>query len=106
MKVQNNERQFVEKTVFVWDGTSGHISLAEQWLKGIGGGNVIAVHAMPHESIYTYGSIAQESDESPYFERCLTKRFEKLTQRTQAMPENSKTQVVVWRSNKRNYSLC
>ncbi len=75
MQVPYFERTVEQRILFVWDGTNDHIWHAERCLKTGGGGNVIVVHAMPHESIYSYGAVRVDRHESEHLKAVLRDRF-------------------------------
>ena len=68
------------RILLVWNGTRDHIQHAEQCIEAAKVGSVLAVHAMPHESIYSYGAARHSRDEGNYAERKLKKRFREVVQ--------------------------
>jgi nucleotide-binding universal stress UspA family protein len=77
------------RILFVWDGTDQFISAADAFLETIEDRSVHAVHAMPHESIYAYGSVNRISGEKPRQARRLEKLYRKQTSRSQALRDSS-----------------
>lgn len=68
--------------LFAWDGTKQFIASADHFVGQIKPVSLRVVHAMPHESIYTYGTVGREFDQESWQEQCLKNEFRSLVNRT------------------------
>lgn len=82
MKNQRTKSRVPERILFVWDGSHRDVRVADRFLKHLGEPRVYAVHALPHESIYSYGTVGQTYHETCELERNLTRAFRDATVRT------------------------
>ena len=71
-----------KKILFVWDGTSQQLWCADNNLNHHSDATILVVHAMPHESIYSYGTLKPNAENATYVERKLRDRFRAIARRT------------------------
>lgn len=83
MNYQRPRTHKQDRVLFVWDGSNRHIRVAEQLLKQMGEPIVYVVQALPHESIYSYGTVGQTYHETCELERSVTRSFRQMTCRTE-----------------------
>ncbi len=61
MIIHRFNRPLESRVLFVWDGTDRFNTSADRFVRLLQGQRVYAVHAMPHESIHSYGSVNCET---------------------------------------------
>ena len=83
-----------KQIVFVWDGSDRHIDSAEQFVGQFENVVVHSLHAMPHESIYSYGPCRQSRDEMASFERRLHREYRKAVRSAQNLGRRSRFEVL------------
>ena len=89
MNYERTKTHEQDRVLFVWDGSNRHIRIADRLLKEMGRPIVYIVHALPHESIYSYGTVGQSYHETCELERNLTRAFRQMTCRTDNLNRGS-----------------
>jgi len=77
MNLGNSQQLKAAKVLFVWDGSADFIRSADQFISTLNCAQVCGVHAMPHESIHSYSTVACEEKELSRLERKLHRSFKK-----------------------------
>ena len=65
--------------LFAWDGSNKFIKSADRFLSLLGDATVHSVHAMPHESIYSYGPVPKTSGRRTWPEQQLQDAYIRAT---------------------------
>lgn len=71
MKIPRPSRPATENVLLVWDGTTKFIKSADRFVSLLDDVSVHAVHAMPHESIYSYGTVPKSVQRTTWPEQQL-----------------------------------
>lgn len=87
MKIERRLRPLNSRVLFAWDGTDKFIPSADRFVRLIEDRCVYAVHAMPHESIYSYGSVSCESKEKPRQAQRIEDTFRHQTSLTSSLKD-------------------
>lgn len=85
MNITCFRRRSVNKMLFVWDGSTDHLDQVAEYARQ-NKCRVVAVIPLPHEWIYSYGTIRND-DEPAYAERMLRRAFAEATKQIKELAD-------------------
>lgn len=89
MNIHRRNLPLEARILLVWDGTKQFLSSADRLIRQLRGERVFAIHPMPHESIYNYGSVNCLSGIKPHAAERLEKKYRRQTRHIRLLQESS-----------------